>query len=78
MTDLEAAARRFASAYVATFDAPGTWLEAELELEAALHDLVLAAGEVCPMCDQCEGPLGADADLSPLELERPVLNTRPL
>lgn len=62
------AAYRFATAYVATFEPAGTWVEAELELEGALHDLVLAAGETCPMCEPgtCPGAGRPIEDTAPL------------
>jgi hypothetical protein len=50
---LEDAARRYARAVVVQADANGrAALELLLEREAAEHDLLVAAGERCPFCDE--------------------------
>jgi hypothetical protein len=57
---LEAAARRWAHAYVGVCGADSAGLlSATLALDAATHDLIVAAGQPCPMCEPGSCP-GAD------------------
>jgi hypothetical protein len=60
------AARRYARAVVEHSNADRPALELLLEREAAEHDLIVAAGECCPYCDEDSGCPG------------PIVNTRPL
>lgn len=74
---LEAAAHRFAHAFVAAHevDTGDAFTRAAIELDEATHDLVVAAGETCPYCE----PGTCAADLEPeLERARPVESTPPL
>jgi hypothetical protein len=72
--ELEAAATRWARAYVEAGDATGRQLTlAALEYHTATHDLILAAGEPCPLCEPgtCPGAIGG-------RLATPVADTPPL
>jgi hypothetical protein len=72
MTALEVAAIRYARAVTAHNGANGrTALELLLEREAAEHDLLVLAGEVCPYCSDgdCPGTISgqsAAVDTAPL------------